>query len=108
MQFVILAGGRGTRMQARIGGLPKGMADLCGSPLIERQILLARSFGIRDVLLLTGYGADAIESYFGCGERWDMRIRYSRETQPLGTAGALLQAFDLLDEAFVAHTETLS
>ena len=101
MQLVIIAGGKGTRLLALTGGLPKPMVDIGGKPLLEHQILLARRYGIKDILLLTGFGADSIENYFGDGSGWDLRIRYSREREPLGTGGALLDAFDKLADKFI-------
>src|SRR2546421_337075 len=81
--------------------LPKPMVKVGGKPLLEHQVLLARKHGIRDILMLTGYGAEHIERYFGDGAKWDVRVRYQRELKPLGTAGALLDAFDELDDTFV-------
>jgi D,D-heptose 1,7-bisphosphate phosphatase len=101
MQLVIIAGGKGTRLKEILGNLPKPMAEVAGKPLLEHQVLLARKYGIRDILILTGYGAEHIERYFGDGAAWNVRIHYQRELQPLGTAGALLDAFDKLDDTFV-------
>jgi NDP-sugar pyrophosphorylase family protein len=52
-------------------------------------------------VLLTGYLSEVIENYFGDGSRFGLSIRYSRETTPLGTGGALRQAAHLLDERFL-------
>jgi len=101
MQLVIVAGGKGTRLKERLGGLPKPMVDIAGKPLLEHQILLARRYEIEDIVLLTGHGAEAIRDYFGDGSRWGMRIRYFEEGQPLGTAGAVLSVIDQLAEKFI-------
>ncbi len=101
MQLVIIAGGKGTRLLGMTGGLPKPMVDIGGKPLLEHQILLARRYGIKDILVLTGFGAESIENYFGDGSAWDLRISYHREKDPLGTGGALLDAFDSLQERFL-------
>ena len=101
MQLVIIAGGKGTRLKEILGDRPKPMVEVGGKPLVEHQVLLARKYGIRDVLILTGYGADYIENFFGDGSAWDVRIRYQRESRPLGTAGALLDAVDKLGDTFI-------
>jgi D,D-heptose 1,7-bisphosphate phosphatase len=101
MQLVIIAGGKGTRLQSVLGDLPKPMAEVGGKPLIEHQILLARKHGIRDILILTGYGASYIEAYFGDGARWDVRVGYHHEAEPRGTAGALFDAYAKLQNVFV-------
>lgn len=101
MQLVIIAGGKGTRLKERLGDLPKPMVEVGGKPLLEHQILLARQHGITDILLLTGYGAHYIEQRFGDGSRWGVHIRYHREGKPLGTAGAVLDAFEKLQDKFI-------
>ena len=101
MQLVIIAGGKGTRLKQITADLPKPMVDVGGKPLLEHQILLARKHGIRNILMLTGFGAEHIEKHFGNGSRWDVKIAYHREENPLGTGGALLDAFQKLDDVFL-------
>jgi NDP-sugar pyrophosphorylase family protein len=101
MQTVILAGGLGTRLGALTRKIPKPMAPVAGIPYLEHQLRLLERQSLRDVLMLTGYLGDQIESYFGDGSRLGLRIRYSRERRPLGTGGALREARSLLDESFL-------
>jgi NDP-sugar pyrophosphorylase family protein len=101
MQTVILAGGLGTRLGALTRKIPKPMAPVAGMPYLEHQLRLLERQSLRDVLLLTGYLGDQIESYFGNGARLGLRISYSRERRPLGTGGALREARRLLDESFL-------
>jgi histidinol-phosphate phosphatase family protein len=100
-QAVIVAGGKGTRLKALLGELPKAMIPIGGKPLLEHQIELARRHGFTDILVLAGHQAEAIEAYCGDGSRWGVRIECRREEQPLGTAGAVAAAFDKLKEQFV-------
>ena len=99
-QLVILAGGKGTRLKDRLGDLPKPMIPIAGKPLLEHQIELARAHGFTDVLLFVHYRADLIQQHLGDGSRWGLRLRYIVETEPLGTAGAVLAGFDQLAERF--------
>lgn len=101
MQVVILAGGLGTRLGALTRSIPKPMMPVAGAPYLEHQLLLLRQQSLRDVVLLTGYLGEQIESYFGNGHQLNLRLRYSRESRPLGTGGALRQARPLLDERFL-------
>lgn len=101
VQAVILAGGMGVRLRPLTAVIPKPMVPVAGKPYLEHQVALLRRQGIRDVILLNGYLGEQIEAYFGDGTRWGIEIRYSRETEPLGTGGALLQARELLAEDFV-------
>jgi mannose-1-phosphate guanylyltransferase len=100
LETVLLAGGLGTRLRARMPGLPKPMAPILGKPFLEYQLLALRRGGISRLVICTGYGAVQIQDYFGDGSNWGVEIRYSKEPEPLGTAGALKQAAALLDDRF--------
>jgi NDP-sugar pyrophosphorylase family protein len=101
MQAVILAGGLGTRLLPLTEMIPKPMVPVAGVPYLEHQLRLLAEQDIRDVLLLTGYLGEQIETYFGDGSRMGLRIDYSRESSPLGTGGALREARDKLEHAFL-------
>ena len=100
-QAVILAGGKGLRLRELLGDLPKPMAIIGGKPVLEHQVELAKNHGFEDILLLTGYAACKIENHFQDGRRWGVRIRYQVETQPLGTAGAVISVLESLPEVFL-------
>ena len=101
-QAVIMAGGKGTRLRALTHDeIPKPMAPIAGKPILQRQIECLRREGITDFLLITGYLGGKIEEYFGDGSRMGVRIDYYREQQPLGTAGALAEVADRLEENFL-------
>ena len=101
MQVVILAGGLGTRLGDVTRTTPKPMVPVRGIPYLAHQLRLLAQQGLADIVLLTGYLGEQIEEYFGDGGRLGLRIRYSRERQPLGTGGALRHAQPLLAEAFL-------
>jgi histidinol-phosphate phosphatase family protein len=100
-QLIILAGGAGTRLRARLGDLPKPMIPVAGKPLLEHQVELAKIFGFTDLMFFVHYRADLIEQHFGNGEKFGVRIRYVLEKEPLGTAGAVLAGMELLADRFV-------
>lgn len=101
MQAVILAGGLGTRLGSVTEKIPKPMVAVAGAPYLEHQLRLLRRQEIRSVLVLTGYLGQIVEDYFGDGHRLGLSIRYSRETTPLGTGGALRLAASMLEEQFL-------
>jgi NDP-sugar pyrophosphorylase family protein len=101
MQAVILAGGLGTRLGPLTRKMPKPMVPVAGVPYLEHQLRLLARQSFRDVLLLTGYLGEQIESYFGNGSRLGLRLRYAREAQPQGTGGALRDARRHLAESFL-------
>jgi D-glycero-alpha-D-manno-heptose 1-phosphate guanylyltransferase len=92
----ILCGGLGTRLRSVVSDVPKSMAKIGERPFLEIQLLQLRSQGVRRVVLGTGYLGEQIESYFGDGERVGLTVSYSRETEPLGTGGAIRLALDQL------------
>jgi NDP-sugar pyrophosphorylase family protein len=94
----VLCGGQGTRLRTVLADRPKSMALISGAPFLQLLLDRLRSQGIGDVILGTGYMAAQIERYFGCGEKFALRIRYSREHEPLGTGGALKLAEPLMSD----------
>jgi NDP-sugar pyrophosphorylase family protein len=101
MQTVVLAGGLGTRLWPLTKETPKPMVPVRGVPYLEHQLRLLARQSLTDVVLLTGYLGEQIEEYFGNGAALGLRLRYSRERQPLGTGGALREARHLLADAFL-------
>lgn len=99
MQLVILAGGKGTRLG--LTDIPKPMCPIDGVPLLERQIKLAKSYGIDEIFLLEGHLAHVISDYFGDGQRFGVKIHHIVEEQPLGTAGALTLIKKQLKDRFL-------
>ncbi len=97
----ILAGGLGTRLGALAASLPKPMIDIGGRPYLERVIASFARCGLRDIVLLTGHRSEVIEEHFGDGGRFGVHIAYSRESEPLGTGGAVREARALLGERFL-------
>jgi D-glycero-D-manno-heptose 1,7-bisphosphate phosphatase len=97
----VLCGGLGTRLGELTRNVPKPMVLVGGTPWLERVLGAFAERGLRDFVLLTGHLHEVIESHFGDGERFGWRIRYSRESEPAGTGGALRLARDLLGERFI-------
>ena len=101
MQAVILAGGLGTRLWPITKEIPKPMVPILGRPYLEYQVEELRGRGILDIVLLTGYLGEQIESHFGNGSSFGVEIRYSREFTPIGTGGALRLAKTILAPEFL-------
>ena len=86
---VIMAGGKGTRLQPLTENCPKPMIQVAGRPILERTILHLIGHGIRNIYISINYLGEMIESYFGDGSRFGCSIEYLRENMPLGTGGPL-------------------
>ncbi|MDE1858771.1 MAG: NTP transferase domain-containing protein, partial [Thaumarchaeota archaeon] len=101
MQAAILAGGLGTRLRPLTDRLPKAMAPVNGRPFLEYEIELLRDHGVDDIVLCVGYLGEAIQSHFGDGADFGVRIRYSSEGERLlGPIGALKMAERMLRDSF--------
>lgn len=96
MKAIILAGGQGTRLHPYTKILPKCMIPLDGIPILQILLLQLRDAGFSQVILSVYHLASLIERYFGNGDWLDMELTYSREPEPLGTAGplSLIESFD--------------
>ncbi len=92
---VILAGGLGTRLRTVLPDRPKVLAPVAGRHFLSYLLDQLADAGFRDVVLCTGYMGEQVRRVFGSRFR-HLELRYSQETQPRGTAGALLDALSLL------------
>jgi MurNAc alpha-1-phosphate uridylyltransferase len=93
---MILAAGRGERMRPLSDETPKPLLRAGGRPLIVRQIEALARAGFRDIAINVSHLADAIVGALGDGSAHGVSIRYSREAEPLETAGGIATAVDLL------------
>lgn len=101
MQFVLLAGGLGTRLKGTIPeGVPKSMALVAGRPFLERILDLAIDAGAEEVVLLLGHQSSTISDHFGAVYRGSP-VRYVVEDTPLGTGGAIRNAIGVLAQRFI-------
>jgi NDP-sugar pyrophosphorylase family protein len=101
LKVAILCGGLGTRLGDLTRDLPKPMIPIGGRPYLERVLESFAERGLREFVLLTGHRAEVIEEHFRDGARFGWHIEYSRESEPLGTGGALREARELLGDRFI-------
>jgi dTDP-glucose pyrophosphorylase len=86
---VVMAGGRGRRLEPLTDTVPKPMLSVAGRPILERIVLHLVGNGIGRIFISVHYLAHVIEEHFGDGSAFGARIEYLREDAPLGTGGAL-------------------
>jgi NDP-sugar pyrophosphorylase family protein len=108
IQAIILAGGKGSRLQPLTQHCPKPLMPIEGRPILEWLLLQLKAQGLSNVTLALGHQAQQIQQYFGGGERWNMRIDYCFETEPLGTAGPLRLIDRLPDNFLVLNADILT
>lgn len=97
MKAVLLVGGLGTRLRSILPSTPKPLASIGNKSFLELLIRQLRHQRIYRLVLCTGYLGDQIQEQFGDGHAWNVEIEYSRESSPLGTAGALKLAASHLE-----------
>ena len=101
MQAVIMAGGEGSRLRPLTSNMPKPMLPVANRPLMEHILLLLRRHGFTDVVATVQFLSSVIRNYFGDGSDLGVSLAYSNEEVPLGTAGSVLNAQDLLAGPFL-------
>jgi mannose-1-phosphate guanylyltransferase/phosphomannomutase len=98
---VVMAGGEGTRLRPLTSNQPKPMVPICGKPCIEHIVELLRRHDVTDVVVTLAFLPQVIRGYLGNGSSLGVRLEYSVEESPLGTAGSVKNAAELLDDTFV-------
>lgn len=101
MQALILAGGKGTRLRPLTVYTPKPIVPICNRPFLLYQIDTLRRAGIVDITLSLSYQPNKIEHLLGDGTDFGVKLKYTVEPQPMGTAGAYKFAEDLIREPTV-------
>ncbi|KGE02858.1 N-acetylmuramate alpha-1-phosphate uridylyltransferase MurU [Pseudohaliea rubra] len=96
---MVLAAGRGERMRPLTLKTPKPLLAVGGKPLLAHHLERLAAGGIREVVINLSWLGEQIEAYCGDGGAWGLSLLYSREPEPLETAGGIVQALPLLGDA---------
>jgi NDP-sugar pyrophosphorylase family protein len=98
IRAIILAAGKGERLKEITENIPKPMIIFRGKPILQHNIELCRSFGIKDIFINLYHLPEKITDYFGNGGKFGVNIKYSYEKELLGTAGAVKK---IVNEFFI-------
>jgi mannose-1-phosphate guanylyltransferase len=85
---LVLAAGRSTRMATALGGRSKVLSDIGGTTVLERNLRWLAGSGITSVWINLHYQPEEVKAVVGDGSQFGLTIRYSEESELLGTAGA--------------------
>lgn len=109
MKVILLSGGFGKRLKPLTDYLPKPLIPICNYPIIEWQIRYFKKFGIKDFIVCAGYRAEQIMKHLE-EKNLGVKLEYSIEKKPLGTAGAIKKAGKYIDseDFFVANGDVLT
>ena len=86
---LLMAGGLGSRLMPLTANTPKPLLEVGGKPILQNILESFAESGFRNFFISVNYLAEKIEDYLGDGSRFGVKITYLRETERLGTAGAL-------------------
>jgi MurNAc alpha-1-phosphate uridylyltransferase len=98
MKAMLLAAGRGERLRPLTDRTPKALVPVGGKPLIAWHLERLAASGCREAVINVSHLAQQIVDFVGDGKRFGVRVAYSREAEPLETAGGIAQAQPLLGE----------
>ncbi|NJD54093.1 MAG: glucose-1-phosphate thymidylyltransferase [Candidatus Methanoperedens sp.] len=101
MKALVLAAGQGTRMGPLTRNIPKVMLPIANKPLLLHVIQSARDAGIREFVLVVGYGAKLIKDYFKDGSLLGVSIEYVNQEKQMGTADAVGSAKGMVGDRFL-------
>lgn len=108
MKAVVLAGGKGTRLAPYTKILPKPLMPIGDMPILEILLRQMKRAQVQEVILTVGYLAEFLRLFFQDGERLGLKIHYSFEDIPLGTAGPLALIEGLDDTFLVTNGDVLT
>ena len=101
MKGIIMAGGAGSRLRPLTCDLPKPMVPVMNRPVMQYSIELFKKYGINDIGVTLQYLPGMIQDYFGDGRQDSINLHYFIEDKPLGTAGSVKNAQEILDDTFI-------
>ncbi|KAJ0525540.1 putative nucleotidyltransferase [Helianthus annuus] len=114
MKALILVGGFGTRLRPLTLSFPKPLVDFANKPMILYQIEALKATGVTEVVLAISYQPEVMLNFLKDFEsKLGIKITCSQETEPLGTAGPLALARDILADKsgepfFVLNSDVIS
>jgi Nucleoside-diphosphate-sugar pyrophosphorylase involved in lipopolysaccharide biosynthesis/translation initiation factor 2B, gamma/epsilon subunits (eIF-2Bgamma/eIF-2Bepsilon) len=101
MKAIIMAGGKGSRLQPLTNDIPKPLVKIIDKPVMEHIINLLKRHGLTQIGVTLGFKADQIVDYFGDGSSLGVELTYFIEREPLGTAGSVKGAEKFLSDEFI-------
>ena len=108
MKAIILAGGKGTRLAPYTTVLPKPLMPIGDKSILEIVIRQLVGHGFKEITMAVGYHAELIIAYCGDGSKFGADISYSKEENPMGTAGPLSLISGLDDTFLVMNGDLLT
>jgi NDP-sugar pyrophosphorylase family protein len=105
---VILAGGKGSRLQPYTVVLPKPLMPIGEYPILEVVIRQLINNNFDHITIAVNHQADVVKAFFQDGSKWNIKIDYSMEEKPLSTMGPLKLIKDLPENFLVMNGDVLT
>ncbi len=107
VKCVILAAGEGKRMHPLTYTRPKVMLSIANKPLLELNLINAINAGLKEFIFIVSYKSEMVRNYFGCGEKYKVKIEYVNQGEPKGTAHAIGVVERFADDFIVLCGDTI-
>lgn len=91
---IIIAGGKGTRLEEKTKHIPKPLIPVAGKPILERIINWLKKSGVENIVIGVGYKKEMIKNYFGDGSKFGVNIYYTEHNENGGTEDAFKPAVE--------------
>jgi len=101
MKALVLAGGKGRRLQPYTTIIPKPLMPIGDKAILEIVIEQLKYYGFDEIILSIGHLGELFMAFFGDGSKYGVKIEYVKEEKPLGTAGPLSLIKDMIEEPFL-------
>jgi bifunctional UDP-N-acetylglucosamine pyrophosphorylase/glucosamine-1-phosphate N-acetyltransferase len=101
MKAAVLAAGEGVRLLPITATRPKHLIKIGGKPILEHCLNSLKASGIKEVVIVVYYMADAIRAYFDDGKKFGLKIEYSEQKGVLGTGNAVSVVEPFMQEDFI-------
>jgi len=110
LKAMVLAAGMGTRLKPLTDDKPKCLMPLAGRPLIDWTLSWLKGHGITECVINLHYLPDMVKAFVGDGSQHGMKVRYSYETELLGTAGAVKKVEDFFADGpfYIIYADNFS
>lgn len=106
---VVMAGGRGTRLQPLTDTIPKPLLKVGDKSIMEHNVDRLALYGIQDFWFSVKYLGHQVQEYFNKGKEKNISIKYVFENSPLGTIGAVSKIMDFKhDYVLVTNSDILT
>lgn len=102
MNAVILAAGTSSRFVPLSWEKPKGLLNVRGEVLIERQIRQLKEAGVGEIIVVVGYKGEMFRYLAG---RWGVRLVWNEDFERFNNTSSMIRVLDRLEDTFICCSD---